>query len=81
MDKQGFVRIPCDDGSEASAERYTEPTRAGVAKLADAQDLKSWDPKGSCGFDSHPRHHDPSRGWSRRLMLIVNRRLKSEDKR
>ena len=29
---------------------------AGVAKLADAQDLKSWDLKGSCGFDSHPRH-------------------------
>jgi hypothetical protein len=29
-----------------------------VAKLADAQDLKSWDPKGSCGFDSHPRHHN-----------------------
>ena len=27
-----------------------------MAKLADAQDLKSWDPKGSCGFDSHPRH-------------------------
>ena len=29
---------------------------AGVAELADAQDLKSWDPQGSCGFDSHPRH-------------------------
>jgi hypothetical protein len=27
-----------------------------VAKLADARDLKSRDPQGSCGFDSHPRH-------------------------
>ena len=27
-----------------------------MAKLADAQDLKSWDPKWSCGFDPHPRH-------------------------
>ena len=30
---------------------------AGVAELADAQDLKSWVPQGACGFDSHPRHH------------------------
>jgi hypothetical protein len=30
--------------------------------MADAQDLKSWDPKGSCGFDSHPRHQ-PSLAW------------------
>src|SRR6478672_10197508 len=30
--------------------------QAGVAKLADAQDLKSWDRKRSCGFDSRPRH-------------------------
>jgi hypothetical protein len=29
---------------------------AGVAKLADAQDLKSWAPKGACGFDPRPRH-------------------------
>ena len=29
---------------------------AGVAKLADAQDLKSCGPYGPCGFDSHPRH-------------------------
>jgi hypothetical protein len=28
-----------------------------VAKLADAQDLKSWAPQGACGFDPHPRHH------------------------
>ena len=35
------------------------PTRrhdAGVAKLADAQDLKSWVLKGTCGFDPRPRH-------------------------
>ena len=30
---------------------------AGVAKLADAQDLKSWVRKRTCGFDSRPRHH------------------------
>jgi hypothetical protein len=29
---------------------------AGVAELADAQDLKSWVPKGACGFDTRPRH-------------------------
>src|SRR5438552_1435662 len=28
---------------------------AGVAELADAQDLKSWVPQGACGFDSRPR--------------------------
>ena len=28
-----------------------------MAELADAQDLKSWVPKGACGFDSHPRHY------------------------
>ena len=27
-----------------------------MAELADAQDLKSWVPKGAYGFDSHPRH-------------------------
>jgi catechol 2,3-dioxygenase-like lactoylglutathione lyase family enzyme len=31
---------------------------AGVAKLADAQDLKSWAAKAACGFDSHPRHQE-----------------------
>ena len=25
--------------------------------MADAQDLKSWDLKKSCGFESHHRHH------------------------
>ena len=29
-----------------------------MAELADAQDLKSWVPKGACGFDSRPRHQD-----------------------
>ena len=28
---------------------------AGVAKLADARDLKSRAPEGACGFDPHPR--------------------------
>src|SRR5258706_16447151 len=31
--------------------------RARVAKLADARDLKSLGPKGLCGFDSRPGHH------------------------
>jgi hypothetical protein len=31
--------------------------RARVAKLADAKDLKSFGPKGPCGFDPHPGHH------------------------
>jgi hypothetical protein len=26
--------------------------------MADAQDLKSWDPKKSCGFKSRHRHHN-----------------------
>ena len=29
----------------------------GMAKLADALDLKSNGPKGPCGFDSHSRYH------------------------
>ncbi len=29
---------------------------AGVAKLVDAQDLKSWGSKDPCRFDSGPRH-------------------------
>lgn len=28
--------------------------------MADAQDLKSWDRKKSCGFESHHRHHSTS---------------------
>ena len=31
--------------------------RAEVAKLADAQDLKSCGSNGPCGFDSRPRYH------------------------
>ena len=31
--------------------------KALVAKLVDAQDLKSWDSKGSCQFKSGPGHH------------------------
>ncbi len=34
----------------------TFSTDAGVAELADAQDLKSWVAKAACGFDSRPRH-------------------------
>ena len=36
---------------DGSFRQYAE-----VAKLADAQDLKSCEPQGSCGFDPHPRH-------------------------
>ena len=38
-----------------STRKLLIPLHAGVAKLADAQDLKSWVPKGACGFDSRPR--------------------------
>jgi hypothetical protein len=31
---------------------------AGVAELADAQDLKSWVAQAACGFDSRPRHQN-----------------------
>ena len=34
-----------------------DPTHAGMAKLADAADLKSADPKGLWGFKSPSRHH------------------------
>src|SRR4051812_18106966 len=34
---------------------------AGVAELADAQDLKSWVAQAACGFDSRPRHSPRSR--------------------
>ena len=47
-----------------SANQFTDKIRkfrspstdAGVAKLADAQDLKSWVRKRTCGFDPRPRH-------------------------
>ena len=32
-------------------------SQAGVAELADAQDLKSCGPEGPCGSDPRPRHH------------------------
>ena len=35
---------------------------ARVAKLADARDLKSRVPNGTCGFDSRPGHHYISTG-------------------
>jgi hypothetical protein len=35
--------------------RGIRPPRAGVAKLADAQDLKSWVAQAACGFDPRPR--------------------------
>jgi hypothetical protein len=43
-----------DCGDKSCGMRYL-PVDAGVAELADAQDLKSCDPKGSCGFDPRPR--------------------------
>ena len=36
--------------------KWVSSLYAGVAKLADAPDLKSCGPYGPCGFDSHPRH-------------------------
>jgi hypothetical protein len=32
-------------------------------EMADAQDLKSWDGKTSCGFESHHRHHLQRDPW------------------
>jgi hypothetical protein len=40
--------------------------------MADAQDLKSWDRKKSCEFESHHRHQpslDPTRGAATRRPL------------
>src|SRR4029450_1964879 len=53
-----------------SGDSWTSPRKlnAGVAELADAQDLKSWVPQGACGFDSHPRDYSPfgrARGLNR----------------
>ena len=39
--------------------RLDRSAYAGVAKLADARDLKSRDLKRSCGFDPRPRHQIP----------------------
>ena len=39
--------------------RLLNPLHAGVAELADAQDLKSWVLKWTCGFDPRPRHQVP----------------------
>ena len=36
---------------------FTRPQTCRCGEMADAQDLKSWDPKKSCGFESHHRHH------------------------
>ena len=47
---------PPSSGQRPEARTILRNPYAGVAKLADAQDLKSWDPKGSCGFDPRPRH-------------------------
>ncbi len=43
--------------------KLLETTDAGVAELADAQDLKSCGPKRSYRFDSGLRHHNDA-GWS-----------------
>src|SRR6476469_698000 len=40
----------------AACNTATVRPEAGVAELADAQDLKSWVPQGACGFDARPRH-------------------------
>ena len=37
--------------------RAVAKRRRRCGEMADAQDLKSWDRKKSCGFESHHRHH------------------------
>ena len=54
-----------------------------MAKLADAQDLKSWDPQGSCGFDSRPRHQLHwvfSQRGRRCLIAVAPRRIRISDR-
>ena len=46
-----------DDDGVKSLVRRAIILQAGVAELADAQDLKSWVPQGACGFEARPRHH------------------------
>jgi hypothetical protein len=63
--KQGSVRMtasfhvpstsPVQPSCRIVEVRLTE-RHAGVAELADAQDLKSWVAQAACGFDSRPRH-------------------------
>ena len=38
--------------------------------MADAQDLKSWDRKKSCGFESHHRHQLNKTQWNQWLYEI-----------
>ncbi len=49
------IAAPALSGVKSLVRRATI-LQAGVAELADAQDLKSWVPQGACGFDSRPRH-------------------------
>src|SRR2546426_826439 len=50
-------RCAADCGRSTSSRPVLYPSRAGVAELEDARDLKSRAPKGACGFDPRPRHH------------------------
>ena len=38
--------------------------------MADAQDLKSWDPKKSCEFESHHRHQ-VDWGFNRQIVHVL----------
>ena len=74
MTSRSVWRAPPAGQTPNSREYNHFQQQAGVAELADAQDLKSWAAQAACGFDSHPRHHflketlafwrvpDPSRG-------------------
>ena len=46
-----------NDGGVKSLVRRAIIPRAGVAELADAQDLKFCGARAPCGFDPRPRHH------------------------
>src|SRR5262249_35538499 len=55
-DGQAFKIVSTSDDEDVAVESASSgnESHAGVAELADAQDLKSWAARAACGFDSRP---------------------------
>ncbi len=53
----GAVMRACEREKLFASVRRVAHERSRCGEMADAQDLKSWDRKKSCGFESHHRHH------------------------